>query len=110
MLRALLIAVATVPLIALSACDPGRGIEQQVQEKWDTWTAQEHARYLGRPVEDMYGEWGVPNGRAPTSSGWFYEFQQYFGQYRCAASVRATDQLIITQIEISGQRGCARYQ
>jgi hypothetical protein len=102
--------IAAAALFALVACvDRGEQIEAEIQAHWTKWESQQKALYVGRRIETMYPEWGVPEGRAPVGDGWFYEFTQYTGQYRCVASALTDSALVVTELELSGQRGCARY-
>lgn len=74
---------------------------------WDDIAAQQGQRYIGRPVDAMYGEWGAPISSAPLSSGgYFYEFAMIKAIYRCEAKVWTDQAQVVRQISVGGQNGC----
>lgn len=82
--------------IALSGC-----------ANWPEHQASQQARYVGKPVDSLYTEYGVPIGIAPTSDGGrFLEFRHNRGGYECTAKVRIDSQSIVTEIKVGGQNGC----
>lgn len=74
------------------------------------WTAHQKAQemeYIGRPVENMYDEYGVPVGVAPLlDGGKFIEFQYFQGIYECNAKVKTDAKLLVVEIRTGGQNGC----
>lgn len=74
---------------------------------WEAHQASEESRYIGKPVDALYDEYGVPVGVAPTSDGGrFFEFRRYRGQFLCTAKVTTNAADKITKISTGGQNGC----
>lgn len=76
-------------------------------QTWDQRQADQESRYIGKPFDALYDEYGVPIGIAPTSDGGrFIEFRYIRGQYACDARVTADSRGIVTKIKVGGQNGC----
>jgi len=74
---------------------------------WQGLMDEQSAKYLGKPVDQMYGEWGAPRRSAPLSGGGnFYEFVAY-KTYRCEMSAWTDSTGIVTELQLGGQNGCA---
>lgn len=91
-----LMAAALLSTLAISGC-----------ATWDDVAAQQGQRYVGRPVDAMYGEWGAPINSAPLSGGgYFYEFDMIRAIYHCQAKAWTDPGRIVRQIQVGGQNGC----
>ncbi|ESY20711.1 hypothetical protein [Mesorhizobium sp. LNJC394B00] len=74
---------------------------------WDAHQSAEAARYVGKPIDALYDEYGVPVGIAPTSDGGkFLEFEGRRQGFLCTAKVTTDSRGIITKIKTGGQNGC----
>jgi hypothetical protein len=72
---------------------------------WDLHLQDQERRYLNRPLEEMYSEYGVPFGVAPLQSGGkFIEFQYYRGEYACKARVKTDSMGKVISISVGGQK------
>ncbi|TIL71989.1 MAG: hypothetical protein E5Y65_08885 [Mesorhizobium sp.] len=74
---------------------------------WEAHQSAQELRYLGRPVDALYDEYGVPVGIAPTSDGGrFLEFQSFRRGFECTAKVTTDRRGVISKIKTGGQNGC----
>lgn len=87
--------IAVVLALAVSGCTT-----------WTQFREQEKAAYVGKPVENMLGEWGAPYAEVKTSSGWYYEFMYIRAIYRCEAKVWTDADKVVQKMLIGGQNGC----
>jgi len=76
---------------------------------WDGFRNEQASRYLGKPVDQMYGEWGAPTNSAPLSDGGtYYDFRNTRnGGYRCEASVWTDSHSVVQKLSVGGQNGCS---
>jgi|GEM_PF-2866292 len=64
-------------------------------------------KYVGKTVEILYPEYGVPVGRASLrDGGQFLEFEYLRGSYLCTAKVVTNSKGIVMSIKVGGQNGC----
>lgn len=91
-----------VTVLALAA-----GFLASCQSQWDAARSAQEARYVGKSVDNVYEEWGVPFGVVTkTDGGKFMQFQRYIGEFRCTADVTVNASAIVTRIAVGGQNGC----
>lgn len=74
---------------------------------WDLHLESQANKYLGKPLEAMYDEYGAPVNSAPLVTGGNYvQFQGYRGNFMCTANVKTDSKGIIQSISTGGQNGC----
>jgi hypothetical protein len=76
---------------------------------WEGFRNEQASRYVGKPVDQMYGEWGAPRNSAPMSNGGtYYDFRNTMnGGFLCEAGVWTDAQGTVTEISVGGQNGCS---
>lgn len=76
-------------------------------QTWDGVKAQQSDKYVGKPFDELYSEWGVPTGIAPTRDGGkFMEFRKISGIYVCELKATTDRGGIVRKIQVGGQNGC----
>lgn len=74
---------------------------------WKAHQSLEKSKYLGKKIDDLYDEYGVPVGMARKSDGgYFVEFESYRNGFQCTADVTADSSGRIIKIRTGGQNGC----
>jgi hypothetical protein len=76
---------------------------------WQGLMNEESGKYMGKPVEEMYSEWGAPKNSAPLSNGGkYYEFvaTRNMGAI-CKMSAWTDASGKVTELQLGGMNGCA---
>lgn len=77
------------------------------QSQWDAARSSQETRYVGKSIDNVYEEWGVPTGVVTkTDGGKFMQFQRNVGEFICTADVTVSPSAIVTRIAVGGQNGC----
>ena len=84
-------------LILLSGC-----------ANWEKHLEHQRQQFVGKDIENIYPEWGVPVGSAPLANGGkFLEFQYFRGEYECTLKAKVDPKGTIREIvSAGGQNGC----
>ena len=74
---------------------------------WKALQAAAESTYIGKNIDALYDEYGVPIGIAPKSDGgYFVQFETYRSGFQCTADVTTNSSRKIVKIVTGGQNGC----